>query len=203
MELRASSPPHHRHLQYRSHRLRLHLHLFPASSSPASSPSLFLSPTCERKRTFSSLSASYLLPHLSAKTPALPAAQRKRNGYLARRIERSRQRTRSGPKMREDLEDLEERVRLNGNDERGRDRESGSDQEADEEAPVQERIVVEGEELGMVLECELEKAVRGRRRRTSKPRELHVLEPLRVRSADGRWMTVEEALRVHVDEDGV
>ncbi|KAK1221608.1 hypothetical protein PQX77_015574 [Marasmius sp. AFHP31] len=108
-------------------------------------------------------------------------------------------RTKSGPKKREEREDLGERVRLNDNDER----ESGSDQEADEEAPVQEEIVVEGEELGMVLERELEKAVRGRRRRTSKPRELHVLEPLRVRSADGRLMTVEEALRVHVDEDEV
>ncbi|KAK1221613.1 hypothetical protein PQX77_015579 [Marasmius sp. AFHP31] len=184
----------------------LSLHSFLASSSPASSSSPFRSPTRDRKRTLSSLSASYSMPHLSAKTPALPAAQRKRNAYLAKRIERSRQRTKSRPKRREEREDVGERVRLNDNDEGGKDSESGSDQEPepDEEAPVQEEVVVEGEELGMVLERELEKAGRGRRRRRiSKPRAPHVLEPLRVRSADGRWMTVEEALRAHVDEDEV
>ncbi|KAL0061839.1 hypothetical protein AAF712_011281 [Marasmius tenuissimus] len=102
----------------------LSLHSFLASSSPASS-SPFLSPTRERKRTLSSLSASYSMPHLSAKTPALPAAQRKRNAYLARRIERSRQRTKSRPKKREEREDAGERVRLN--DEGDKDSESGSD----------------------------------------------------------------------------
>ncbi|KAK1217479.1 hypothetical protein PQX77_019868 [Marasmius sp. AFHP31] len=74
---------------------------------------------------------------------------------------RSRQGTKSRPRRRDEREDFGERVRLNG--EGGRDSESCSDREPDEETLVQEEVVVEGEELGMVLERELDKAGRGER----------------------------------------
>ncbi|KAL0577962.1 hypothetical protein V5O48_004034 [Marasmius crinis-equi] len=122
-------------------------------------------------------------------TPALPVAQRKRSTYLRKRIERSRQRTRSRPKRGTERTALEARVEVD----------RGSDEEREKvELEVEAKVKEEENptrKLGEEMQNQGEEDAEGEDENED--------DGLMVQSADGTWLTIREAARRIVEEHEV
>ncbi|KAG7087456.1 hypothetical protein E1B28_013422 [Marasmius oreades] len=160
-----------------------------SSSPPKSSPFPSTPFSIGRAVSMDSLGSSSISPApkrlfgvFPERTPALPLAQRKRTAYITKRIERSRQRTKSRPRKKDEIEDSKERERLR------EDMWSGvRDRNPDGEAVDQ--LVSEGDDETAEEE---EQAKEKDDRKT-----------IRVRGANGVYMTLEEAMLLVVDEQEV
>ncbi|KAF9260457.1 hypothetical protein L218DRAFT_989589 [Marasmius fiardii PR-910] len=112
-------------------------------------------------------------------TPALPHAQRKRSAYIAKRIERSKQRTRSRPRKEDEIEGSQERVKLQDRNSDGEEALAGNELLSGENGDDSDRTGGEEE-------------TKEDDRKT-----------IRVRGVNGEYMTLEEAMLLVVDEQEV
>ncbi|KAL0575610.1 hypothetical protein V5O48_006371 [Marasmius crinis-equi] len=167
-----------------------------SSSSPLITiPFPTSSPPVGIRRSVSLTSTSPRLNLVPKNTPALPAAQRKRSAYLRKRIERSRQRTRSRPKRGGERTELEEREKVM---DRGSDEEREK-VEVDELAKEDEEEEEEEEEEKMARKLEEEMQNQDDEDAEGEDED----DGLMVRSADGTWLTIKEAARRIVEEKEV